>query len=205
MEKPKKTPMKKPTKVVDFYGRISQLSAELKAPKNQRNNFGKYNYRSCEDILESLKPLLLKYDLHLYISDELKELGGFLYIQAQATLTGTLKSDTQTCSSTAQAGIDPSRKGMDISQSFGSSGSYARKYALNGLFLIDDTKDADNTYTHNKTQEATKKICNAETFEKMLEALGTDFKGETIDLNWITKRYSLNPNQIKILKEVSNG
>ena len=205
MEKPKKTSEKKPTKVVvDFYGRISQLSAELKAPKNQRNNFGKYNYRSCEDILESLKPLLLKYDLHLYISDQLKELGGFLYIEAQATLTGTLKSDTHTCTSTAQAGIDPSRKGMDISQSFGSSGSYARKYALNGLFLIDDTKDADNTNTHNKTQEATKKLCTPDTFEKMLAALGTEFKGETIDLNWITKRYSLNPKQLKELKEIGN-
>ena len=205
MEKPKKTTTKKATKVVEnVASRLSKLCAELKAPKNQRNNFGKYNYRSCEDILESLKPLLIKYDLHLNLSDDLSDLAGYLYVESTATIQGTLKTDTDKIFSKSQAGIDPNRKGMDISQSFGSSGSYARKYALNGLFLIDDTKDADSTNTHNKNQESTKKICNPETFEKMLAALGTEYNGETIDLNWITKRYSLNPNQIKKIKEVGN-
>ena len=129
-----------------FHERVVLLQTELKAPKNQRNNFGKYNYRSCEDILESVKPLLAKYGLSLMITDEVKEVCGIPYVQARAVLhcpDGKMES-------TAQAGIDPNRKGMDISQSFGSSSSYARKYALNGLLLIDDTKDADVTNTHGK-------------------------------------------------------
>ena len=128
---------------------LIRIQAELKAPKNQRNNFGKYNYRSCEDILEAVKPLLSKENCTLVISDEIKELGGLVYCEAKATIG----NGTNEVSVTAQAGIDPSRKGMDIAQSFGSSSSYARKYALNGLFLIDDTKDADATNTHGKEEQ----------------------------------------------------
>lgn len=127
---------------------LIRIQAELKAPKNQRNNFGKYNYRSCEDILEAVKPLLSKENCTLVISDEIKELVGLVYCEAKATIS----NGTNEVSVTAQAGIDPSRKGMDIAQSFGSSSSYARKYALNGLFLIDDTKDADATNTHGKEE-----------------------------------------------------
>ncbi len=127
---------------------LMRIQAELKAPKNQRNNFGKYNYRSCEDILEAVKPLLAKENCTLVISDEIKELGGLIYCESKATIS----NGTNEVSVTAQAGIDPSRKGMDIAQSFGSSSSYARKYALNGLFLIDDTKDADATNTHGKEE-----------------------------------------------------
>ena len=125
---------------------LVKIQSELKAPKNQRNNFGKYNYRSCEDILEAVKPLLLKHECTLTLSDEIKEVLGYFYVESTATIIG--ESEMQKC--TAQAGIDPSRKGMDIAQSFGSSSSYSRKYALNGLFLIDDTKDADATNTHDK-------------------------------------------------------
>ena len=116
----------------------------LKAPKNQRNNFGKYNYRSCEDILEAVKPLLSTVGVTLMITDEIKEVGGLTFVEARAVLF----DDEGRIEVTAQAGIDPNRKGMDIAQSFGSSSSYARKYALNGLFLIDDTKDADATNDH---------------------------------------------------------
>ena len=119
---------------------LQLIQSELKAPKNQTNAFGKYKYRSCEDILEALKPLLLKYECTLTISDVIKEAQGLIYVEATATIK--VKGLT-TESVTAQAGIDPNRKGMDIAQSFGSSSSYARKYALNGLFLIDDTKDGD--------------------------------------------------------------
>lgn len=128
---------------------LIKIQSELKAPKNQRNNFGKYNYRSCEDILEAVKPLLSKENCTLVISDEIKELGGLVYCEAKATIS----NGTNIVSVTAQAGIDPNRKGMDIAQSFGSSSSYARKYALNGLFLIDDTKDADATNTHGKEEQ----------------------------------------------------
>ena len=118
---------------------LIKIQSELKAPKNQRNNFGKYNYRSCEDILEALKPLLKQNDCILVIDDEVKQVGDLIFIEA----TATISKEGFTVSSKAQAGINPNRKGMDISQSFGSSSSYARKYALNGLFLIDDTKDSD--------------------------------------------------------------
>jgi len=120
------------------------IQSELKAPKNQFNAFGKYKYRSCEDILEALKPLLLKYECTLTIEDEVKEVGGIVFIEA----TAAIQKDNEGRAVTAQAGIEVNKKGMDIAQSFGSSSSYARKYALNGLFLIDDTKDADATNEH---------------------------------------------------------
>jgi hypothetical protein len=129
--------------------KLQQIQAELKAPKNQRNNFGKYNYRSCEDILEAVKPLLSKYGCTLTISDEIKELGGILFVESVSIISdGENQVHTK-----AQAGIDPNRKGMDIAQSFGSSSSYSRKYCLNGLFLIDDTKDSDATNTHGKASK----------------------------------------------------
>ena len=119
---------------------LVKIQAELKAPKNQRNNFGKYNYRSCEDILEGLKPLLLDQDCYVTLNDDVVEIGGLLMIKATATITNVKGT---AISVVAFAGVDPNKKGMDISQTFGSSSSYARKYALNGLFAIDDTKDAD--------------------------------------------------------------
>jgi hypothetical protein len=133
--------------------KLRKIQAELKAPKNQRNNFGKYNYRSCEDILEALKPLLSKYQCTLTISDEIKEVAGLVYVQS----TAFISDGEDSVHTIAQAGIDPNRKGMDIAQSFGSSSSYSRKYCLNGLFLIDDTKDADATNTHGKGSTTTEK------------------------------------------------
>jgi len=133
--------------------KLRKIQAELKAPKNQRNNFGKYNYRSCEDILEAVKPLLDKHKCTLTISDEVREVCGVLFVEAIVFISDG-KDSVHT---KAQAGIDPNRKGMDIAQSFGSSSSYARKYALNGLFLIDDTKDADSTNTHGKGSKSTEK------------------------------------------------
>jgi hypothetical protein len=125
------------------------IQSELKAPKNQFNAFGKYKYRSCEDILEAVKPLLLKYGCTLTIHDEVKEVGGIVFIES----TASIQKDLEGRSVTAQAGIDPSRKGMDIAQSFGSSSSYSRKYALSGLLLIDDTKDPDSTNDHGGKKE----------------------------------------------------
>jgi len=133
--------------------KLRKIQTELKAPKNQRNNFGKYNYRSCEDILEAVKPLLDKHKCTLTISDEVREVCGVLFVEAIVFISdGKDSAHTK-----AQAGIDPNRKGMDIAQSFGSSSSYARKYALNGLFLIDDTKDADASNTHGKGAKTTEK------------------------------------------------
>jgi hypothetical protein len=128
---------------------LISIQSELKAPKNQFNAFGKYKYRSVEDILEALKPLLLKYECTLTIEDEVKEVGGIVFIES----TAAIQKDMEGRAVTAQAGIDVNRKGMDVAQSFGSSSSYARKYALNGLFLIDDTKDPDSTNDHGAKKE----------------------------------------------------
>jgi len=127
--------------------KLVNIQGSLKAPKNQRNNFGNYNYRSCEDILEALKPLLIKEGLCLTISDTIAP--DPLFVNAVATITDGVDS----IQVRAQAGINLNRKGMDIAQSYGASSSYARKYALNGLFLIDDTKDADATNNHSNTTQ----------------------------------------------------
>ena len=125
------------------------IQSELKAPKNQFNSFGNYKYRSQEDILEALKPLLKKYDVSLTIEDEIKQISDLIYVEA----TVLIESGSETKSIKAQAGIDPNKKKMDLAQCFGSSSSYARKYALNGMFLIDDTKDPDATNDHGANQE----------------------------------------------------
>lgn len=135
-----------------FQDRVIAVQQSLKAPKSQYNSFGKYSYRNQEDILEAVKPLLAANGLALTISDSVTELVGVAVITATATLT----DGTDSVSVSAQAGVDLNRKGMDIAQSFGASSSYARKYALNGLFLIDDTKDADATNTHGKSAGARK-------------------------------------------------
>lgn len=119
--------------------KLLNVQGELKAPKNQRNTFGNYNYRSCEDILEAAKPLCTKEGLLLNLTDEAVSIEGWHYIKATASVTDGEKEFT----STAYAREAPTKKGMDESQITGTASSYARKYALNGLFLIDDTKDAD--------------------------------------------------------------
>jgi hypothetical protein len=142
---------------------LKHIQSELKAKKTQFNSFGKYYYRSCEDILEALKPLLKTYNCTLTISDEVKEVGGLVFIQSEARIIDNESKEEVFV--TAQAGIDINRKGMDVSQCYGSSSSYSRKYALNGLFLIDDTKDSDSTNDHKKQT-----IDNAR-FEKALEQI----------------------------------
>lgn len=116
---------------------LNTIQQSLKAPKGQMNSFGNYKYRSCEDILEAVKPLLG--EATLQISDELVNIGDRYYIKAEASLSDGEKI----WSTTAYAREAETKKGMDESQITGSASSYARKYALNGLFLIDDTKDAD--------------------------------------------------------------
>jgi|TARA_R110000744_G_scaffold96457_1_gene186413 hypothetical protein len=116
------------------------IQQELNVPKNQKNKFGNYNYRSCEDILVALKPLLAKHKASILITDDVKEVAGIPYVEATAVFKG---QDTEALSVRAQAGINPNQKGMSISQSFGASSSYARKYALAGMFLLDDNKDSD--------------------------------------------------------------
>lgn len=127
---------------LSFLERVTMIQAELKAPKGQYNSFGKYNYRSCEDILNAVKPLCAKYGIMLMLSDEPVMIGTRIYIKATARLCDVSGSGTGLCT-TAFAREPDDKKGMDESQVTGTASSYARKYALNGLFLIDDTKDTD--------------------------------------------------------------
>ena len=128
--------------------KLAAVQKVLKAPKNQYNSFGKYSYRSCEDILEAAKPLCIENGLILTISDDIVAVGERYYIKATAAVTDVQDGEKVECSGIAREAEE--RKGMDSSQVTGSTSSYARKYALNGLFSIDDTKDADATNDHGK-------------------------------------------------------
>ena len=134
-----------------IYEKLLAVQNELKAPKDKRNNFGGYNFRSCEGILEAVKPLLQEQGLMLTIKDEVVNIGDRYYVRATALLDD-ISSDGE-IAVTALAREEEAKKGMDASQITGTASSYARKYALNGLFLIDDTKDADTDEFHRTTQE----------------------------------------------------
>lgn len=152
--------------------KLINIQQELKAPKNQRNNFGGYNYRSCEDILEAVKPLLKANNCALTISDELVSVGERFYIRATATITDAENKD-EYFSNTAYAREAETKKGMDESQITGACSSYARKYALNGLFCIDDVKDADATNTHDKEEpKAEVKKASAKQIELINKLVG---------------------------------
>jgi len=177
---------------------LLKIQSELKAPKNQFNSFGKYKYRSTEDILEAVKPLLLKYGCTMIISDAIKEIGGLIFCESSVVLTD---KDGQTFISYASAGIDPNRKGMDISQSFGSSSSYARKYALSALFLLDDTKDADATNMHDAVKMLEDRLLKptlkvgTELFDKCRAGFLKDSK----NLKAIQERYTMNDETFEAL------
>ena len=135
--------------------KLLAIQTELNAPKNQKNTFGGYYYRSCEDILEAVKPFLKKYKVTLILSDSMKEVGNRIYVEATVRL---IDIETQEfIFNTAYAREEESKKGMDGSQVTGAASSYARKYALNGLFCIDDNKDSDKTnVADNDTEEEPK-------------------------------------------------
>lgn len=140
---------------LNIYGKLAAIQRELKAPKGQYNSFAKYNYRSCEDILEAVKPLCIKNNATLILNDTVREISGRFYVVATATLAdqesdGVVEAD-------AYAREPQDKKGMDDSQITGMASSYARKYALNGLFCIDDTKDADTDEAKRQEQKPVKK------------------------------------------------
>lgn len=131
--------------------RVGDIQHKLKAPKGQYNSFGKYNYRSCEDILEGVKPLLKEHNLALLIDDEIVQIGERYYVKATAKIT----DGREIVSATAYAREPDTKKGMDESQITGATSSYARKYALNALLCIDDTKDADTMDNSKKPSQQT--------------------------------------------------
>ena len=132
----------------NVYLKLVKVQNELKAPKSQYNSFGKYSYRNCEDILEALKPILNEVKAIVNISDEVVLIGDRYYIKATVKFIDTETGEAVEASANARE--EDNKKGMDSSQLTGSTSSYARKYALNGLFAIDDTKDSDFTNTHDK-------------------------------------------------------
>lgn len=134
---------------MNIYGKLTALQNKLKAPKGQYNSFGKYAYRNAEDILESVKPLLAEFGLAMFISDSIEVYDARTYVKATVTLVNIDKPDEIIINS-AFAREEEEKKGMDGSQITGASSSYARKYAMNAMFAIDDTKDSDTTNTHGK-------------------------------------------------------
>ena len=133
---------------MNVYEKLMTVQTKLRAPKSNYNSFGKYSYRSCEDILEALKPLLAEVGAIVNISDEVKLIGDRFYVEATAMFLDCETGDSVVARASARE--DETKKGMDLAQVTGSVSSYARKYALNGLFAIDDNKDSDATNTHNK-------------------------------------------------------
>ena len=166
---------------MNIYEKLLKAQVELKAPKGQYNSFGKYKYRSCEDILEALKPVLDKFKLTLFIKDDVIEVNGRNYVKAVITLVNIEKPD-EFIETSALAREEREKKGMDGSQITGASSSYARKYALNGMFMIDDTKDSDSTNTHGKDkteQEKVKDFLNSR--NGMIERLSEYVKGDKLE------------------------
>ena len=175
------------------------IQSELKAPKNQFNSFGKYKYRSAEDILEAVKPLLKKYGCYLTITETTQEIAGYLVLNSKVSISDGEK----TIFVEAQAGINPERKGMDIAQSFGSSSSYAKKYALGNLFLLDDTKDADSNAVNEPIENAygfKHKLDNGQ-LQAMIVAIG---KGESDKVKKRLPFYDLTKEQSNTLNNLIN-
>ena len=160
---------------------LLQIQSELKAPKGQFNAYGKYKYRSCEDILEAVKPILKKCNCTLLLSDSLVYVGDRYYIKATATL---VNAEGKSVSTEAYAREEETKKGMDASQITGASSSYARKYALNGLLCIDDNKDSDTTNTGDNAPAAPAKASkedNAEVEKAIAEINAAKSKEELIN------------------------
>lgn len=170
---------------MNIYEKLLNIQSELKAPKNQRNSFGNYNYRSCEDILEAVKPLCQKYKALLTIYDEIIHEGDRYYIKATASIYDVEngKEIIEFIRNTAYARESEDKKGMDASQITGATSSYARKYALNGLFCIDDTKDADtNEFVNvNNVKEKSEILEEKKATEAQIKILANNYKDENLN------------------------
>jgi hypothetical protein len=164
--------------------KLQKIQLELKAPKNQRNNFGKYNYRSAEDILEAIKPYEEKYKVVFKINDRLVQVGEYIYVDSEAKIIDIESIDRESSvSSTAQAIIDFNAKGMQNPQKTGSASSYAKKYALGNLLLLDDTKDSDATNNHSKNAKTTLTQTSTE-FDKVKKYLKDGGSMEAVEARY---------------------
>ena len=186
---------------MNIYEKLLKAQVELKAPKGQYNSFGKYKYRSCEDILEALKPVLDKLKITLFIKDDVIEVNTRNYVKATITLVNIEKPD-EIIETSALAREEETKKGMDGSQITGASSSYARKYALNGMFMIDDTKDSDSTNTHGKDkteQEKVQEFLNSRDgmIEKLKENLSSDKLKRTLEAFKVEELWQMTDEQLK--------
>ena len=180
---------------MNIYEKLTEVQNELKAPKSKYNSFGKYNYRSCEDILEAVKPILKSKRLAMTVKDDVFNIGDRFYIMATVTVFDCESEEKVT--TTAYAREDADKKGMDGSQITGSSSSYARKYALNGMFAIDDTKDADSWNTNDKDRTVEKKEAERAT-EEQIAKLRALYKGKEDKLMELLDKYGItSPVQFK--------
>jgi hypothetical protein len=172
-----------------IYEKLAAIQNELKAPKNQFNEFGDFYYRNCEDILEAVKPLCREHKTVLILKDEILNIGERYYVTAIAELIDIEKPEDRIVAK-AHAREEESKKGMDGSQITGASSSYARKYALNGLFNIDDNKDSDTT---NKGEDKPQK---KSVQPKMTQTQLNAFKALQINMNNVAKYYGVKPEEI---------
>lgn len=189
---------------------LNTIQSLLKAPKDQYNKFGNYKYRNCEDILEAVKPLLFSQSCTLTISDEIVMIGTRYYVRATATIKN---ANGETEMTTAYAREDESKEGMDASQITGSTSSYARKYALNGLFCIDDTKDSDSLnnecQSNNQLEKDNRKLLPKDKFNdedlmewiyQKLEKAKSENKRLSLS-NLIEKYYKVTQNDITVISD----
>ena len=188
---------------MNIYEKLSAIQQELIAPKNQFNKFGNYSYRSCEDILEGLKPCLKKVNAAVKISDEIIQIGDRYYIKATANLIDCESGES--ISNTALAREEDSKKGMDASQLTGSTSSYARKYALNGLFCIDDVKDADSRDNSARDTKQNKDIATSEAdrIAKVNEVMSA-LKEKDIDVEIVKRLYKVDDLRTLDVKKCDN-
>lgn len=182
-----------------LHEKLLQIQTELKAPKGQYNSHGGFKYRSCEDILEAVKPLLKKYNLVLTLNDEIVNIGDRYYVKAEACLRDG--KEAFICDA-AYAREAAERKGMDASQITGTASSYARKYALNGLFLIDDTKDADTDEHARQTAEQpeNKEQPEKKATDRQIELL----KNLVEDIDGMLKYYKVDKIEDLTMKQASD-
>jgi hypothetical protein len=165
---------------MNIHEKLSAIQSEMKAPKNLYNSFGKYSYRNAEGICEAFKPYGKKYGLSLVLSDEVVEIGGRVYVMATASLYDTESPDSIGVSAFAREA--ETKKGMDDAQVTGATSSYARKYALNGLFLLDDTKDPDTDEYRQQVEKgkADDKPAGYPPVNEMQKACEAYYKGENL-------------------------
>ena len=185
--------------------KLLRIQSELKAPKSQYNNFGKYAYRSCEDILTAFKPLGVEHKATLFITDGIELIGDRYYVKATATLADT-ESD-EVIGVSAYAREEENKKGQDSSQTTGSTSSYARKYALNGLLAIDDTKDSDATNMHGteaKTVVKAKAKADPSKIVAYFDSIGVN-ESQLLNHMSIESVNDFTDEDIKYLREVSKG